>query len=362
MAINKHHTKLLLEDLIRFSVSTADKCPRYVKNDEFEADDYFLSIPSGKPMCLILANDITNALSQKTAKSPKNTFRLQCSGCIGHLTLQAQPISNKQELLNTQQRQCFEVLAESLGRFAFFRTIDEVELKKVLPQITGKTFEPGSIIIKKGQWGQYLYIIESGTVEVRSGEHDEILLSTLGKGEIFGEMSLLSGDKCSATVCARERSYVLVIDKDLFKKMVERYPSLQNYLFGLLTNRLHGANTLTEKQISLGFNGNLSNIHIAEILQMLHMSKKDGIIRLVLPHGSALIAMKNGHLVHVAYGDISGDIAFYELLREQKGTFSFSPQIPSDYDDSSIIGDFMSLLMEGFMRIDESKREKQQVQ
>ena len=65
----------------------------------------------------------------------------------------------------------------------------------------GKIYTDGSIIVKQGDTGNLMYIILKGEVEVlREDDGEQVILSTLKKGDIFGEMALFSGQPRSATV------------------------------------------------------------------------------------------------------------------------------------------------------------------
>ena len=67
-------------------------------------------------------------------------------------------------------------------------------------------YSPGNIVITEGTLGDTLYIISEGSVEVLKNldEPKELVLDTLKKGEIFGEMSIIESVPRSASVRALE--------------------------------------------------------------------------------------------------------------------------------------------------------------
>ena len=69
----------------------------------------------------------------------------------------------------------------------FNQTPDNV-LADVAQRVQEISFEAGDLIFNKGDFGDSLYIIVSGTVQVWDGPH---LLNELGEGDIFGELALL---------------------------------------------------------------------------------------------------------------------------------------------------------------------------
>lgn len=103
----------------------------------------------------------------------------------------------------------------------------------------GKTYEDGECIARQGETGRCMYIIQDGCVEVIvDGEQGEILLSTLGSGDVFGEMALFTGEPRSATVRARGKARVLTIDKRGFMQRVHEDPSLAFRILQRMSERV----------------------------------------------------------------------------------------------------------------------------
>ncbi len=80
-----------------------------------------------------------------------------------------------------------------------------------LPQ---ETFEAGSLILKEGDVGDRAYMIVSGQCRAfRSADGQRETLTTMGPGEVFGEMALLLDEPRAASVEAVDQVMVLVLDK-----------------------------------------------------------------------------------------------------------------------------------------------------
>jgi NADH dehydrogenase len=103
-------------------------------------------------------------------------------------------------------------------------------------------YEPGELIIGKNEIGRELYIIRSGEVEVfdQAATGSETLLAKLGKGEVFGEKALLDDTPRTASVRAKTPVDVLVISREDFVAMVERFPVLEEYFDKLMRERFPG--------------------------------------------------------------------------------------------------------------------------
>lgn len=88
------------------------------------------------------------------------------------------------------------------------------------------SFEDGEIIVVEGEHGREMFVIQEGRVEVtkRVDGRDE-RLAVLGRGEFFGEMSLLEGLPRHATVRALGRVRLLVVEPGSLLLRIRRDPT-----------------------------------------------------------------------------------------------------------------------------------------
>lgn len=112
-----------------------------------------------------------------------------------------------------------------------------------LEELVGKsriaTFEPNEFIIEFAEEGRFLGVLLEGEAEVSvtddSGHKRSI--AVLKQGDIFGEASVMTGDKTTADVVGRSRCTVLLIPEDLFSACVVSNPAGLKYLSRLITER-----------------------------------------------------------------------------------------------------------------------------
>ncbi|RMF25485.1 MAG: protein kinase [Cyanobacteria bacterium J083] len=104
--------------------------------------------------------------------------------------------------------------------------------------------QPGEILCREGDSGDYFYMIVSGEAEVIRGNK---IIRHLEPGEIFGEMSLLTGEPRSATVVAYTPMELYKLDRDNFGKVLASSPYLAWALCRTLARRLQSA---TESQVA----------------------------------------------------------------------------------------------------------------
>ena len=90
-----------------------------------------------------------------------------------------------------------------------------------------RDFAPGTVLFEEGQPGDYMYVVQSGEVEIRRqvGETERVL-AVLPAGEFFGEMAILNGRPRSATAVVRTTARLLVIEGRTFEAMLRARPEI----------------------------------------------------------------------------------------------------------------------------------------
>jgi flavin-dependent dehydrogenase len=109
----------------------------------------------------------------------------------------------------------------------------------------GKTYSRGELIIRQGDAGECMYVIQSGTVEVlREEDGSETHLAYLGEGDFFGEMALFEKEVRSATVRAASDVRVLTIDRKIVLRKIHEDPSLAFRVMQRMSHRIRELNIL----------------------------------------------------------------------------------------------------------------------
>jgi CRP/FNR family transcriptional regulator, cyclic AMP receptor protein len=327
-----------------------EACPLYLEGDEFKLSGKSLVAPYGKASCLILVRDITEVLLRYECIDASSRYVFDCSGCTGLARLEFR--RERERIFPRSDERDLGALAETLGDYAFFRTFDEESVKEILGVLKVARFAPGQTILEKGEPGRNLYIVASGKVEVLA--EDGIRIAVLGKGEVFGEMSLISGDPVAATVRAVEPIALLYLSGSFFRELLQRTPSIQIYLTRLLARRIANTNVIRVQDTASAMTGNLSEIPPAELFQTLNMNQKTGVLILKLEGGLAAASFRDGELIRAKFGDLLDREAFFAILAAREGRFKFSPELPPEETRTDPLGGFMSLLMEGVRRADEA--------
>jgi CRP-like cAMP-binding protein len=89
--------------------------------------------------------------------------------------------------------------------------------------------------VTQGRHTNELVVIASGAAEV---DRDGKPIASLGSGDFFGEIALMTGSPRTATVTSTEPSTLLVLgDREFW--LVEEAPSIQPSVLKVLAERLH---------------------------------------------------------------------------------------------------------------------------
>lgn len=114
--------------------------------------------------------------------------------------------------------------AERLRQKSPFDELTEVEALACAGAMEALTVPAGSDIVRHGQPGRFLYVLEDGQADVwRSGPRygaTVVRVATLGPGATFGEEALLQDGPRNATVRARVESRVLRLEKPYFDRYI----------------------------------------------------------------------------------------------------------------------------------------------
>ena len=113
----------------------------------------------------------------------------------------------------------------------------------------GKRFTDGEMIIREGDAGECMYVVQAGQAEVFIGSgKDEVQLDILGPGAFFGEMAVFERTVRSASVRALGETRVITVDKKNLMRRIHEDPALA---FRLVETMSHRVRNLTERVAEL---------------------------------------------------------------------------------------------------------------
>jgi CRP/FNR family transcriptional regulator, cyclic AMP receptor protein len=99
--------------------------------------------------------------------------------------------------------------------------------------------DPGQVIFETGDPGREMFIVRTGSVQLRIGE---TVLETVEQGGIFGELALVDAAPRSATAVAGPDCTLVLVDAAAFNDLVRRVPSLALEVMRVMAGRLRKVN------------------------------------------------------------------------------------------------------------------------
>ena len=134
-----------------------------------------------------------------------------------------------------------------LRNVSLFESLDQQELEALSDVAFTRTFSKDNVIILAEEEGDTLFILKKGQVKVSivSEEGREVILSLLGPGSVFGELSLLDGKPRSANVVATEETDLLMLRRADFLQLIYKTPQIATALLAELATRMRK----TDRQI-----------------------------------------------------------------------------------------------------------------
>lgn len=153
-------------------------------------------------------------------------------------------------------------IAPFLATVPLFKSLDASELERFAELVREKTYPKGSVILFENDPGDALFVVRSGRVKVVLLAEDgrEVILSLLGAGEYFGELSLIDDQPRSAHVIAMEESTLLVLRREDFRRRVDASPGVAWVLLQVLSRRLRRADEKIGSLVLLDVPGRIARM------------------------------------------------------------------------------------------------------
>lgn len=114
-------------------------------------------------------------------------------------------------------------MIEIIKQIPFFSGLSDEDLQAIGQKVQLQYFGPEQLIFEEGDYGEEMYIIKRGKVQVL---RDFAVLAELEDHTFFGEMALVSEEPRNASVRALTEVEALVLKKDDFRALLESKPSI----------------------------------------------------------------------------------------------------------------------------------------
>ncbi len=130
-----------------------------------------------------------------------------------------------------------------LRKIDFFEPLDQKIINKIADVCIEREYSKGEHIVKQGESGLGLFFITSGRVKVeveRNGA--KAIVAQLQSEDFLGELSIIDNKPRSANVICLEDTSCLLLTRDSFSKLINKYPEISIQMARALAGRIRAAN------------------------------------------------------------------------------------------------------------------------
>jgi CRP-like cAMP-binding protein len=161
-------------------------------------------------------------------------YELKRQGITIPLPIRTLHLERKKAPVQEDQAEAFSILRGE----RLFDCLSEDQLNQMVKRARLKLFGRGEPVIEEGAAGESMFVMLRGAANVFVSKNgSKIQVATLGAGDCFGEMSLLTGEPRSATVRADGDCYVMEIGKPVMAEVLGGAPTCMEQLSQLLAQR-----------------------------------------------------------------------------------------------------------------------------
>jgi len=137
------------------------------------------------------------------------------------------------------------LLSTAMATHPLFRPFSPDERRTIMELFKSRSFKKGETLVEEGKKGSGLFLLLYGSLEVvkdRTGAVPKVL-AELASGDLFGEMSLLTGNPTMATVRAISDCFILRLGKKKFDELIMTHPQILE-LVSVVSDEREGLNAL----------------------------------------------------------------------------------------------------------------------
>jgi CRP/FNR family cyclic AMP-dependent transcriptional regulator len=146
--------------------------------------------------------------------------------------------------------------AQELATVKLFELLDEDELNELAASIDTEFVDAGQTLFNAGDYGESLYIVNSGEVElfIKDTAGQKIVLKIAEEDDIFGEISMLDNRPRSATAKALTDTELFVLDRDDLLLLFQKKPDAGLNMLAAMSTMLREADNLLRTRVSRNVN------------------------------------------------------------------------------------------------------------
>jgi CRP/FNR family cyclic AMP-dependent transcriptional regulator len=130
-------------------------------------------------------------------------------------------------------------IVDTIAGFALFADLTTPELREVVHSFEERWYPAGERVVRQGLSGSGFYVILEGRCSVQVDGEER---ATLGRGDFFGEVSILLGESPVADIVALEPLRCLVLPGSSVESFLTSHPPVMYRMLQASARRLRNAN------------------------------------------------------------------------------------------------------------------------
>jgi CRP/FNR family cyclic AMP-dependent transcriptional regulator len=162
---------------------------------------------------------------------------------------------------------------DTLRHVPLFESLDDETARKLCQLLESIDCKAETSLFRAGDEGDAMYLIERGKVRicVQATDGRDMTLTELGRGDFFGEMALLDGQRRSADAIVAEDARLAVLSREHFLSFVRSSPEVALELLTAFANRLRHTDELLRRSAT-------RNVNVEEAAQLTFADRASDII------------------------------------------------------------------------------------
>jgi len=130
-------------------------------------------------------------------------------------------------------------VTELIKQVPLFQHLPQESADRLAARCRRERYGPGEVIVHKGDDTNAMYVLATGRVRIQilNDLGRGPIVAELVRGEFFGEMSLMTGERRAADVVAYEETSLLVIDREAILPLMDQHPDLVEHMSRVLAER-----------------------------------------------------------------------------------------------------------------------------
>jgi CRP/FNR family cyclic AMP-dependent transcriptional regulator len=161
----------------------------------------------------------------------------------------------------------------TLRNVPLFESLDDKAARKLCQLLESVDHKAKTVLFRTGDEGDAMYLIERGRVRicVQGTDGRDMTLAVLGRGDFFGEMALLDGQRRSADAIVTEDARLAVLSRNHFLAFVRSSPDIALEMLTALANRLRHTDELLRHSAT-------RNVNVEEAAQLTLADRASDVI------------------------------------------------------------------------------------